>query len=128
VQEQTYTYQIASVFNLNPTNPNSPFIETELSDEVEIKISFVGVNDRVSRQYSLYPNPTTGTLAVSFAGQSIQGEAKVSVTDIRGVNIFSAMLNDNRKVLFDLSSVESGVYFVIIRVNGAVYTEKVIKY
>jgi hypothetical protein len=81
----------------------------------------LGVNDRVDREFSVFPNPTSGILNIN---------AKFPIRSIRIYNVLgelvatkSGLVNDQ----IDVSSLQSGAYFLQLQVEGEMYTLKFIK-
>jgi Secretion system C-terminal sorting domain len=58
----------------------------------------------------IYPNPSTGWLAVHFSGQVVSG--RLWVTDIQGRSITSRDIQDQEELVFDASQWPAGLYFL----------------
>ncbi len=69
---------------------------------------------------SIYPNPTNGAFTVK-----LEGEYRLTITDARGRLILTQ--DDVNQSEIDLSSYESGVYFVKIQKDGDFAIKKLIK-
>jgi Secretion system C-terminal sorting domain len=58
----------------------------------------------------VYPNPSTGWLAVHFSGQVVSG--RLWVTDVQGRNVTSREVQDQEELVFDASQWPAGLYFL----------------
>ena len=72
---------------------------------------------------SIYPNPVSSELNVSFDAKSA---ATVELVNIAGQVIASKVANEF-VTSFNTASLESGVYFVNIKVAEGIYTQKIVK-
>jgi hypothetical protein len=72
---------------------------------------------------TLFPNPTSGTLTVSF-DREITGLAQVF--DLQGRVVASVPLNGAHRVLFELSGQASGLYLLRIASGNEVVTQQVV--
>lgn len=72
---------------------------------------------------SVYPNPTTGLVIISYSEASIN---KVTVSDITGKLLISEDFSSD-VINIDLSSLPSGVYFLEINSDKGIITEKIVK-
>ena len=73
---------------------------------------------------SIYPNPTSGQVFISFNSIS---ESKVELVDISGKVLNSDSSNGSVNVSFDLSELSSGVYFIKIQNMDGVFIQKLMK-
>ena len=74
--------------------------------------------------YSLVPNPTNGAFKVNLLSQGID-LFNLTVTDLSGRTILQEK-GLSHQAEIDLSSQESGAYFVSVEVNGRVRTERIL--
>lgn len=125
-QERTYSYAVSSVYNLNPSNPNSPFTESELSDPVNIKISFVGVVDpgNEGRGISVFPNPSNGNITISW--DSFIHSGVIRLFDLKGNTIRSGMLLPDGDNHLELTGISKGFYLLVLETPTQKYFQKVI--
>ncbi len=81
---------------------------------------YVGVNDNVSKDIVLYPNPTTGKFLVS--GKSIK---KIEVFNIYGKKIQTENANKSQ-LSIDLSNYSKGTYILKITTNTSIVSKSVV--
>jgi len=70
----------------------------------------------------LYPNPADDYLLIKNNFKSIDNS--FVILDVRGKNIMKGNIDQN---LVNLSSMSPGIYFVILRIDDRIFTEKLIK-
>ncbi len=76
--------------------------------------------------FQVYPNPTTGTIAVAFS-YFVNKNAVVNVKNMLGETVQSVNLNGlTDKTNLDLSNNANGVYFVELINNGTSKTQKIV--
>ena len=72
---------------------------------------------------AVYPNPTAGTFTVANTERHYQ----IEIYSLLGENIYLAA-SDNSKSTVDISTLNSGIYFMkVINKNGATHIKKIIK-
>ena len=80
--------------------------------------------DEVSSRILVYPNPVSSLLYVSLTnGRKIE---KVNIYDLSGKLILSYSSSEKRDV-FDLEPLNSGVYLIEIKTDSSIFTEKIIR-
>jgi hypothetical protein len=83
----------------------------------------------VSATLSLYPNPYTSELTVSFT--STDGNATIDMMDIQGKVVMSQVMQTKAGIntfpVNKASALQSGIYFVRIQANGQTQMVKLIK-
>jgi len=86
--------------------------------------AYVGINDILNNDISIYPNPTNGILHINNTeGLNI---SKLELVDIAGKVIYNSQLI-NEKSEIDMSNQSNGIYFVRIQTDNQVYIQKIIK-
>jgi hypothetical protein len=60
---------------------------------------------------TVYPNPASNAINISYNNHSYSGETEVDIVDLKGQIVKSIRLNEIEQTL-DISELESGVYFV----------------
>lgn len=81
----------------------------------------VGINDQVSGQFSIYPNPASkGYVNIS---SKLSGAKNISVYDVLGKQVLKSTLNGDR---LDISALNSGIYLIKIEQGKASTTKKLI--
>lgn len=99
----------------------------EVSDEMELAISTVGVNEYNSNaDFSIFPNPSNGKFTVKF-NKNI-GLTKIIVMNTLNEIIFeqTAVTVNGNSVVFDLKDYSEGVYFVRIKSDNSEQIKKII--
>jgi hypothetical protein len=82
-------------------------------------LSTVGIGANIAEELTIYPNPTSGIVNIK-----LEGDFAFTILDARGRLIISQSTSDNSTV--DLSSFESGVYFVRIQRDNESVVRKII--
>lgn len=88
-----------------------------------------GVNEVESQFLDIYPNPATNNINLVF--NSLSSDATVLVRNQMGQKIVSKIIQTQAGInqeKLDISSLKSGVYFIVIKQNGHTTTSKVVKY
>jgi hypothetical protein len=80
------------------------------------------VNEVVSGEFSIYPNPGNGIYSIELENSS---NALVTVYDLTGKKILSRSVGTNKQLL-DLSSLENGIYMVMVQNETTTITKKII--
>jgi hypothetical protein len=90
--------------------------------------SATGVPTEKRLTLSLFPNPTSGVIAIQFAGEQI-GPMDITVRNLLGQTIQTVQLNKQQLIdvhFLYLSSEPRGVYFVEVISDGSRWIEKII--
>ena len=95
-----------------------------ITDTFEIKIGSTSLTELNLSNLSIYPNPVSEQLNVSF---SVKNQALLILSGISGDIIDSKTVSGVVKTTFDTSNLSSGIYLVTIKVDSSNYTYKVIK-
>ena len=86
----------------------------------------LGVDDVNTDLFEMYPNPATEI--VTFSSQQFSSEVELIVLNISGQHILSeTKAPQNNSFSLDVSSLDSGLYFVQIASEGKTITKKLIK-
>jgi serine protease AprX len=76
-------------------------------------------------EVKVYPNPTNDVLNVAVS--DFEGEAVISLYDIRGAKLMSENKYISGEIMVDISSYTSGMYFLIVDTPQGKFTQKVYK-
>lgn len=76
-------------------------------------VSTLAINEFVSENFMIYPNPTTGLITVASPDSALIKSIKVY--DISGKLVYHNHFNDTILQTIDLSEINSGVYFMEIQ-------------
>ncbi|MDI6832879.1 MAG: T9SS type A sorting domain-containing protein [Bacteroidales bacterium] len=116
-----YTYYV----NVTDTNGCSN------SDTIIITITtedgYIELNNTI--KVNIYPNPVQDKLNIEINGL-IDNDLSIEFFDINGEKLLNKNFNNNSDVIYetiDLSNYANGVYFIIIKSNNLIKTEKIIK-
>ncbi|AEA43323.1 reprolysin-like metallopeptidase [Fluviicola taffensis] len=90
-----------------------------------VNIANLGIDDLNFDDVSVYPNPSTGKITVSF-NKEVNLKSFV-IRDVTGRLIREEKPQTTDGITFDISSEAQGVYFLNIEVGGAVQSFKLIK-
>ncbi|MEI6507900.1 MAG: choice-of-anchor D domain-containing protein [Bacteroidota bacterium] len=92
--------------------------------------STVAINDNSKTDdvsIAIFPNPASNSLNI-VASKIFVGNTKIDVIDVTGKTLQSQVFNANEKLSLNISSLESGIYFVrISTLNGEAMTYKFCK-
>ncbi|QAA81767.1 T9SS type A sorting domain-containing protein [Aequorivita sp. H23M31] len=90
----------------------------------------VGVEDFTFENFSVYPNPSTGTFNLSFTPDSAE-RINVSLYDLRGRLINQVIYNDGSTGVFnkqlDYNYIDTGMYFLVVKNGNKSVTKKLVK-
>ena len=73
----------------------------------------------------IYPNPTTGHATVDFMGNATK--ADIQILNFQGNKLFQLECDNQNKVEFDISTLPSGMYIVVIKTQEQIITRKIIR-
>ena len=114
------------VYEVHYTNPEG-CIATEYF-YLNFNSGFLGIDDIVVENMKFYPNPTSEFLIIE--SKYDLSKANITVTDVKGrqISLKSGIkIKDSGKILMNLSSWSSGIYFIIIADNSKRTVKKIIK-
>jgi photosystem II stability/assembly factor-like uncharacterized protein len=90
-----------------------------------------GINDRSMPAFSLYPNPTRGSISMKFPQQT-PSNAEIRIYDQNGKIVYQDLLpagTERNLKTIDLTGQPGGIYFAGVWQNGKkLNTQKIIKY
>lgn len=82
---------------------------------------------KTESNFSVYPNPTSGNITLSFAN-STTGKVNVKVVSVLGQEVYNEMFTQaNEKLNVDLSKYESGIYLVQVTMNNTTTVKRIVK-
>ncbi len=95
-------------------NSSNFSIESSLStDDIEQKEAFI-----------VSPNPSKGIITIDL--DKIPTNAKVTIADMTGRNVYNNTLNSTKSQQINLSHLTNGVYVISVDTNGQNFTKKLI--
>ncbi len=89
-----------------------------------IDVGNIGIDESTQQLFSVYPNPSNGNLYIKSVQHTYVQE--IVVRSLNGQLVLSQKADGSIIQKLDLSSLNTGMYFVEIRTADAVYLEKVI--
>tara|TARA_R110002050_G_scaffold55296_1_gene124886 strand:+ start:17407 stop:18591 length:1185 start_codon:yes stop_codon:yes gene_type:complete len=117
------TYVSLKFARPNATQPANGFTYgSTLTIPVQITSSTASVNDKVLANFSVYPNPSNGT--VNIKGDKLIEEVKVY--NIMGKSILTQNNVNNNSTIMDFTNNASGIYFAKIKTEVGTTTRKII--
>jgi len=91
-----------------------------------IRVLALPANEEGSLQTSIYPNPVSNFVTVSF-GEVIESEILSILYDIQGREISTMIHPPTQTFQLDMSSLAAGTYLLKIRVKGDNFSTRLIK-
>lgn len=87
----------------------------------------VGMDEPFTKSTLLaYPNPTTGLLTIETSG--LNDQSSYEVTDLAGRILISGNLNPfYARHTIDIGQLQRGLYFVLVKSSGKMYTTRILK-
>jgi len=106
----------------------------DYTQELNIKVDVVGIENIILSQIALYPNPTNGVLNL-IQGQAPNSEfiTGIEIFDVTGRVVYTvetrliASLQDDTTTRLDISQLPVGVYFIRIQTENGMVMRKVVK-
>lgn len=118
----THTFNTPGTYNVCLTAVNNFGSDTYCdSVEVDTTTGIVLINES---EFSVFPNPTRGTLVVQL-NEKVIGEATLTVTDLAGKETLNIPVS-NARMQLDLSDMAEGVYFIRLQAGETQLRRKVV--
>lgn len=114
-----YAVTISHKGNLNGTSQDYSLIITG------VDATLSSSNFSTKGEVKVYPNPTNDILNVAVA--DFEGEAVISLYDIRGAKLMSENKYISGETTLDISSYATGMYFLVVDTIQGKFTHKVYK-
>jgi Secretion system C-terminal sorting domain/Carbohydrate esterase, sialic acid-specific acetylesterase/Fibronectin type III domain len=91
---------------------------------IEVKTLVILANQNEENSvFKVYPNPTQDKLNISFS-EPFTGN--IALIDILGRNYLEVKTMQQKSVMMNVSGLQRGIYFVVIKGNGDSYSKKVL--
>lgn len=104
-----------------PTVPDIDFKKTP----THIKPITTGIENVSGNVFQLYPNPSNGSVKVIWKAGS-NGNAHIDIMNVSGSKVFTSEVNTGKAADLDLTSLQSGVYFIRISTGSEQHVEKLV--
>jgi len=95
-------------------------------DNVNVLNDFLGVADQALNQLLIYPNPAQDQVTIALNQNGFE-QIDVNVTNSLGQQVIvhkNLIPNGSNAVSFNVSSLQTGIYFVTVQVDGSSTTKK----
>ena len=126
----TFNYTVPSTSNKANMTAVAVLIDQvtgEIVNANEVALSASGINELTANELSVYPNPASDLVNVSFDANS--ADYSVALMDLQGRVVSSKELknaNGTQQVSFATSNVAKGSYIVVVSSNGGKTTKNVV--
>jgi len=105
-------------------NPSGAFMVTNPIDVEEVPEESE-LFSKESSDILLYPNPNTGQFTIDVGKEEYS--AVIRVMNYQGARLYQKQFMNQRRIELDLSNQPSGIYIVVIQMEGDLVTRKVVK-
>lgn len=103
------------------------FNQDDITDKLDVSVMFCGdvslsVNEDVYSSFSVFPNPANDFVNIEYTGSK---DGAFELFNVVGQSVFTQTLNTgNQNTSLDVSSLNSGVYFYTLQIDGQVMETK----
>ncbi len=77
--------------------------------------------------FKFYPNPVTRNFTLEFQGTGIPDEVQVEIYGMHGEKILQTLMHQEKRRIFSIESVPSGIYLLRLRKGNESFTRKIVK-
>jgi uncharacterized repeat protein (TIGR02059 family) len=99
------------------------------SSIIQFKVGTAPIYDANSEIINLYPNPNDGNFSIEFLKPLEDEKCRIIITDLGGKQVADLPVLQGETVMnFNLSSIKSGMYIMMVIGKNIVVTKKFIKY
>lgn len=109
---------------VNPPNSCSPWRAMDLSFSNVSPVFVTSIQEIGESLLSIYPNPSTGIVNVSFGNNLITG--KLSLVDITGRELLISAVQNANQVQLDASSFSAGFYYLMLQTETGTVRKNVV--
>ncbi len=114
----TYHY---TVFKSGHNMSEGDVVITDHNMLVDVNLNFTNINDLANAKFTVSPNPSKGI----FTLKTEQKSGQISVRDLTGRIICEKQI-EAQSTSFDLSNQAKGVYFIDMKTDNSVKTQKIV--
>ena len=103
------------------------FNQDDITDKLDVSVMFCGdvslsVNEDVYSSFIVFPNPANDFVNIEYTGSK---DGAFELFNVVGQSVFTQTLNTgNQNTSLDVSSLNSGVYFYTLQIDGQVMETK----
>ena len=120
---QNYTAWESGMYAVMVTDSNGCSMLTP-----NLQISITGIFQPMEGpSFKVYPNPAFSKISVEWKGPGYPGEIEVSIRDISGKEVLSAIFNQQAIASIDLGGIAPGMYFMHVKAMGENSVVKIVK-
>jgi len=133
----TYSYKLVASNDNRSTSDNTALITNLVVDPYKkywLQVGGTGdatgncVIDLMSNSLEVYPNPSNGNFNVIISNIE-DGNAVVKIVSLLGQVLYSSNIpitKENNSFTYNLSSFSSGLYFIVVQINGITMQKKLL--
>ncbi|MCD4731449.1 MAG: T9SS type A sorting domain-containing protein [Bacteroidales bacterium] len=101
--------------------------ESEFSEGLQVYCSVTNIGNTYENNIFVIPNPNKGTFSIHFSDHQF-GNSELKIINNLGNIVYQNkdLSNDSKILRLNLSELESGIYYLILKSDGAVLKEKII--
>ena len=122
------TIDPASGISQNFTTPVEYTVTAENGDEqiwtITVIVLPTNINNISQNNFTIYPNPSNGIFTIN-SEQLTNNNEQLTITDITGKTIKQFTIN-KEQLTIDISEQSAGIYFIKIKTETGIYTDKLI--
>ncbi len=121
IENPVHVYDATNSYNVVLTASNSACDDNENSQT--INVNYLGVA-KIKENLSIYPNPNIGVFYVSLGDLNVS-KTEISVFSVNGKTIYNSKCTSNIHEV-DLRNTAKGIYFIKIKSENEIFTDKLI--
>jgi hypothetical protein len=94
----------------------------------ELNCETAGIEDFAFDAITMFPNPATSEVFVSFDASLVSGDIEISITNSLGQVLQNRKetLNGDNQTSFNVSNYRTGLYFVTLKAGNQITTKKLL--
>jgi PKD repeat protein len=117
-------YNTPGIYTVTLTVAND-YGESSMIEEDFIHVGGLGIYEEAAQKaFSIYPNPAKGKLFVE--ARTTENIEEIRLIDVKGQKVLHHSPDNGILQSIDLTTLETGLYFVEIRTSNDIYLEKVL--
>jgi len=110
---------------LNHTLVPSSTIENSNTNSSNCTLSLSGISEEIS-SVKLFPNPVTSVLNLIYDGNTNFNSEFYFINNLGEKFDLQKINTSEKSISFNISSIQKGIYFFVMRINESTYVEKII--